>query len=244
MNNVNNSRNRFIRFFTEEKLSQHSWMIDDEVKFMKARFIKALFAFILMSCISAISLFVFDYFSIIHINFLLCLFPVFLVTYIAFKWDFWLLNSKFKKMKGDVYKAFPLWVSTLEILVMTNNIPNTFKKSISTCPDAFKQDLIDFVDNIQEDQENKQHYRNFLSRYDIPEVNEIIMDMYAFNQLDKKEIIYEFKSLNERLNKITARIRQERQSLSMFAISALNSIPLFIVSIYVLLISMLINVAE
>lgn len=232
-----------IKFLTEDKLSKVSWMISDVHHFMKTRIQKTMFVFLITTIFSLLSVFLLVTYVHLPIPYWICIFPVLFVSYIAFKWDYWRLRSKFKVVRDDVYKAFPLWISTLEILVMTNNIPNTFKKSIATCPQAFRQDLIDFVDKIQYDPENKAYYREFLSNYDIPEVNEIIMDMYAFNRLDKKEIIYEFKHLNERLNKISAKIRQERQNLSIFGISAMNSIPLFTVSIYVLLISMLINVA-
>lgn len=232
------------KLLKEDKLDDYSWLIDNQIeKFMYKRVKKMLFSCIISSFIFiTASFFIYRYYNIM-IPTIITIMLIIISAFICFKWDYWKLTSLYKTKRDNVYKSFPLWVSTLEILVMTNNIPNTFKKSIATCPEVFRKDLIDFVDKIQYDPENKAYYRDFLSRYSIDEVTEIIMDMYAFNRLNKDEIVYEFKNLNERLNKISARIRKDRQDLSVFIMAALNSIPLFVVSIYVLLISMLINVA-
>lgn len=234
--------NKILLFFQEEKLKDYQWLIPDNIdQFMKKRLNSAGAGFVISFLAYECLYFILRYLGYnIHPAFGILLGLV--VSYICFKWSFWRITSVFKKKKDDVYKAFPLWVSTLEILIMTNNIPNTFKKSIETCPEAFRSELIEFVNKIETDPENKEYYKEFLRKYKIEDVSEIIMDMYAFNKLDKKEIVHEFEHLNARLNKISNNIRQGRQNTSLFGIAALNSIPLFTVSVWVLLASMLMSV--
>lgn len=162
-------------------------------------------------------------------------------TFITFKIGYLRIKKQFNKKRSEVYNSFPLWVSTLQILIISNNVTNTFKKSLPTCPKAFKRDLEKFVEEIEFDPDNKEHYKNFLKRYKIDEINEIIMDMYAFNRMDKNEIVRQFKIVNERLNKIQNNIRTRKQEQSLFFISALNSIPLLTASIYVLIVSMMLS---
>lgn len=162
-------------------------------------------------------------------------------TFITFKLGYFKVKKEFNKKRSEVYNSFPLWVSTLQILIISNNVTNTFKKSLPTCPKAFKRDLEKFVKNIEFDPDNKEHYKNFLKKYKIDEINEIIMDMYAFNRMDKSEIVRQFKIVNERLNKIQNNIRTRKQEQSLFFISALNSIPLLTASVYVLIVSMMLS---
>ena len=240
---MNAKKHDYIHYFKEENIKDYEWLIPDgDVNgFMKSRIKNMQIGFIIILLSYECIYFVLKYLGI-EISPLLGVALAVGGGYLCFKWSFWSLKSKFNKKKEDVYKAFPLWVSTLEILVMTNTITNTFKKSIATCPDAFKAELIEFVNKIELDPANKEYYKEFLRKYKIEDVSEIIMDMYAFNNLDKNEIVYEFEHLNKRLNKISNNIRKGRQKTSLFGIAALNSIPLFTVSIWVLLAAMLINI--
>lgn len=231
-----------IRFFQEEQVVDYKWLLHDgdTYSFMIKRFKKTGY-FILFVLISLGIMYLLNYYLKLNIP----LMPIGIVSLclilLVYKADYFKLKMNFSKRRDEVYKSFPLWISTLEILVMSNNIPNTFKKSIETCPKAFRTDLIEFVNKIETDPENKEYYKNFLTKYQIEEVTEIIMDMYSFNKLNKEEIVFEFKHLNERLNKITNNLRVKRQETDLFFISALNSIPVLTVSIYVLIISMTMN---
>lgn len=214
--------------------------LDIDDRFMYKRIMNTTFN----SCIFLIvlvTIYVFNHFFIsqtkdIPLGALIIFFIAF--VFLSFKNNYFRMKKEFNRRRGEVYNSFPLWVSTLQILIITNNVTNTFKKSIPTCPKAFKRDLEIFVKQIEYDPDNKEHYKNFLKKYKIDEVSEIIMDMYVFNRMDKNEIVNQFSILNERLNKIQNNIRKRKQEQALFFISAMNSIPLLTASVYVLMISM------
>lgn len=214
--------------------------LDIDDRFMYKRIMNTAFN----SCIFLIvlvTIYVFNHFFIsqtkdIPLGALIIFFIAF--VFLSFKNNYFRMKKEFNRRRGEVYNSFPLWVSTLQILIITNNVTNTFKKSIPTCPKAFKRDLEIFVKQIEYDPDNKEHYKNFLKKYKIDEVSEIIMDMYVFNRMDKNEIVNQFSILNERLNKIQNNIRKRKQEQALFFISAMNSIPLLTASVYVLMISM------
>ena len=232
-----------LNILKEDDLDNFAWLIPHEgdiTRFMKNRLMKTL-VYTISLLIASLVVVHFVWGVTTNSLILIILFNLVIALFV-FKNDYFKIKSSFNTKKKNVYRSFPLWVSTLEILIMTNNITNTFKKSIPTCPEVFRSDLEEFVKKIEFDPENKESYREFLSKYNIDDVTEVIMDMYAFNKLNKDEIVHEFKHVNERLNKISAKLRQERQSTSLFGISALNSVPLFTLSVYILMISMLMNI--
>ena len=75
--------------------------------------------------------------------------------------------------------AFPLWMSTLEVLIVTNNIPNTLRKSLPSCPKPIVKDLERFIARLDVNPIDKEAYKDFLSQYNIPEIQEIVLDFLA-----------------------------------------------------------------
>ena len=232
-------------YFKEDELDGFEWLLPHQSieLFMKKRIRYFMIVFIINLTLLSFTIYKQLLPLTVKTQFTLRIAINVLVSYMFFKYPFWKIKKIFNVKREDIYRVFPLWISTLEVLIMTNNIPNTFKKSIATAPAPLQKDLIDFCKKIEVSPENKEYYREFLSQYQLEDVSEIIMDMYAFNHLEKNEIVYEFRNLNRRLNKIAARIRQERQRRELFVVAALNSFPLLAASIYVLVISMMMNIA-
>lgn len=167
--------------------------------------------------------------------------PIFLLSLIAFlilyKIPYWWISAKINQQAKQVYNDFPLWVSSLEVLIVSHTIVNTLKMSLSTCPKSIYVDLEKLVAILEENPTDKSCYANFLSRYNFNDVKEMMMDLYQFNFLNKDLMIEEFKHLNIRLNKMENVSRSQKQNQQIFLIGALNSIPLFLLSIYILLIA-------
>lgn len=160
-----------------------------------------------------------------------------IIYFIMFKIPYWLMLLKIKKLQRQVYYDFPLWVSSLEVLIISNTVVNTLKQSIPTCPASILPDLKRLVLQLEKDPTNKQYYKEFLSQYDIADIKEMMMDLYQFNFLNKDLMIQEFKSLNTRLNKMEQASRKQKQTQQIFLLGALNSIPLFLLGCYILLIA-------
>ena len=150
----------------EENLKQYSWLLpnNDVLGFMKKRIKTTCLVAFISTLLSFGILYLNKMFSKMNIQPNLFGFIIIALSFFAFKKDYLKLKNVFNKKRNDVYSAFPLWVSTLQILVMSNNITNTFKKSIPTCPACFRNDLEEFVEKIEFDPENKEYYKSFLRR--------------------------------------------------------------------------------
>ncbi|WP_052466187.1 hypothetical protein [Beduini massiliensis] len=157
--------------------------------------------------------------------------------WVGYKIPYFYIKVKVKQKTEQVSADFPLWLSSLEVLILSNNIPNTLKKSLMTCPNSIKKDLQILVNKIEKDPMNQQSYIEFLSQYKLSDVNELMLDLYQFNYLDKSLMISEFAVLHKRLNAINTSNRQHSQEQNLFFIGAINSVPLFLLSIYILLIA-------
>lgn len=171
------------------------------------------------------------------------LYGLFCFLLLGFKIPYFYLKMMVKKKTQQVFTDFPLWLSSLEVLILSNNIPNTLKKSFMTCPVSIKKDLQILIGKIEQDPMNQQNYIDFLSQYKLADINELMLDLYQFNYLDKSLMISEFAVLHKRLNALNSSNRKRLHEQSLFFIGAINSIPLFLLSIYILLIAnMLSNV--
>lgn len=147
------------------------------------------------------------------------------------------VKNKAMVKSRQVYYDFPLWLSSLEVLILSNNIPNTLKYSIQTCPPSFKQDLIELVNKLENDPTNQDYYSDFLSYYHYEDIHEMMLDLHQFNYLNKAMLLHEFNNLHQRINKISVNNRKVKYDQQIFLIGAINSIPLFLLSIYILLIA-------
>ena len=162
---------------------------------------------------------------------------------LVYKMPYFFLKNASKRKAKQVYDDFPLWLSSLEILILSHNIPNTLKASLATCPKSLREDLSVLVEKLETDPTNQEAYISFLSQYHFPDIHEMMLDLYQFNFLNKSLMIKEFSTLHKRLNHLEASQRQHHQEQSLFFIGAINSVPLFLLSIYILLMAnMLSNV--
>ena len=239
-------KEQVVSYTTETDLNSFVFLLEGETtsSYVQKRLKKALAIFgslfaviILINVINLI-------FSLnLEINYALFLGLAVIISYIIYKLDYMVLKSVFKQQQKSIKDCFPLWMSTLEVLIVTNNIPNTLKKSIASCPKPLKKDLEKLVLKLERNPIDKEAYASFLSEYKIPEIQEIVLDLYQFNFIDKNNISGEFAALHDRINRIASDTRKTRQESEKFFIGALNSIPLMIVSFYILMISNLLSSA-
>ena len=136
------------------------------------------------------------------INYPLFIIASVIISYGIYKIDYFMIKSVFKNQQKSVKDAFPLWMSTLEVLIVTNNIPNTLRKSLPSCPKPIVKDLERFIARLDVNPIDKEAYKDFLSD-----------------------------------------TRKRRQESDTFLIGALNSLPLMVVSLYILMISNLLSSA-
>lgn len=234
------------QYATETDLNNFIFMLKDETaeSYVEKRIQFALSGFaIMMLALVVVTIVNFVFKLRLAINYPLFLIASTALTYIVYKLDYIMLKSAFRKKQTAVKDAFPLWMSTLEILIVTNNIPNTLKKSLISCPDVLREDLEAFIKKIEVNPIDKDAYVSFLSEYNIPEIQEIVLDLYQFNFVEKNNISAEFSALHNRLNRLKSDTRKRRQSSEIFMIGALNSVPLMCLAIYILMISNLLSSA-
>lgn len=224
----------FYEFIKDKDLEEYYQMEDiqeDYRPFLKRRLQKAIVAFII-SCLILFAIAV-----IFHYSFYMPPILSLGIALLVYKIDFLRLKSKALNHRREVQDSFPIWMSTLEVLVMNYNIPQTLEKSYDSCPRAIKPELKKLIVKLQDNPIDKDAYGHFLSSYNLPEVQEIIMDLYQFNFLDKNTLPSEFLALHARLNRIKSNNRKRRQEMQTFLISALISTPLFLLAIYIMLVS-------
>lgn len=239
-------KEKIVGYITETDLSSFVFLLDGETtsSYVKKRLKKSVAIFLsLLSIIVLINVINLIFKLNFEINDGLFLGLSLAIAYIIYKLDYLLLKSVFKQQQKSIKNTFPLWMATLEILIVTNNIPNTLEKSLLSCPKPIKKDLEKLVLKLNRNPVDKEAYASFLAEYNIPEIQEIVLDLYQFNFIEKDNISKEFSALHNRINRIASDSRKERQEQEKIFIGAINSIPLLIISFYILMISNLLSSA-
>ena len=239
-------KEKIVNYTTETDLSSFVFLLDGETtsSYVKKRLKKSVAIFLsLLSIIVLINVINLIFKLDFEINDGLFLGLSLAIAYIIYKLDYLLLKSVFKQQQKAIKNTFPLWMATLEILIVTNNIPNTLEKSLPSCPKPIKKDLEKLVLKLNRNPVDKEAYTSFLAEYNISEIQEIVLDLYQFNFIEKDNISKEFSALHNRINRIASDSRKERQEQEKFFIGAINSIPLLIISFYILMISNLLSSA-
>lgn len=240
------AKDKIISYTTETDLNSLIFILENETtsSYVEKRLKKSLYIFLSLAGIVAV-IGVANLILNLHlaINYPLFIIASVIISYGIYKIDYFMIKSVFKTQQKSVKDAFPLWMSTLEVLIVTNNIPNTLRKSLPSCPKPIVKDLERFIARLDVNPIDKEAYKDFLSQYNIPEIQEIVLDLYQFNFVDKNNISTEFAALHKRLNRISSDTRKRRQESDTFLIGALNSLPLMVVSLYILMISNLLSSA-
>ncbi|MEG0408155.1 MAG: hypothetical protein RR623_04710 [Bacilli bacterium] len=142
---------------------------------------------------------------------------------------------------NEMVTAIPLWINSLYSLIGENNIRNTIELSYQNAPDCLKADLKKFIENIEEDDDNKEIYLNFLSEYEIDGLNEIMLKLFEFRNLSKDNLRYEILNLSKCLGKIEQRRTENRYKNELFFVDILGNIMIMVPSLYVFYLSTLLS---
>lgn len=215
-----------IRQLLNGNAEKYAYLITDEKKFRNQHYaclIVALFTFV-----PAIILWL----GLTYIS--VCLALVICVS--AWRLPYMLLKLSHNTHCNNVMATIPLWINALYSLLGENNIDNAIIASYETAPDALKQDLKVFIEQIKEDSANKQVYMNFLSRYEIDGFREIMMKLYEFRNLSKENLRYEILTLNKSLGKIEEMNMEKRCKGEIMMADMMAVVLISIPSLYMMLI--------
>lgn len=86
-----------------------------------------------------------------------------------------------KSVIYEIRKAFPDWLMEVSLLLQTENVQNSLKKSIGSAPDILKPELINLVEHLEVSPESNVPFSRFLQEFSIPEVSSAMGMLYSLS---------------------------------------------------------------
>ncbi|MEG2792761.1 MAG: hypothetical protein RR909_03165 [Bacilli bacterium] len=188
--------NNLILFFEEDYIKKNNFLlVKSELNFMKQRFLLALMTFLSLLLVSAV---------IKDLSFIIFI-PIGVVG--VYMYPLYQLKQYKKNMAKRIENDFPIWLMQLEVLVLTNTIPNAIKKSINVCPNSLKEDIVLLSNKVMVDPTNKSYYLDFIKPYQTSDITEVLLSLYQFNFANKQDLAYDFHVLHNRMDVLKTKAR-------------------------------------
>lgn len=86
-----------------------------------------------------------------------------------------------KSVIHEIRKAFPDWLMEVSLLLQTENVQNSLRKSIEFAPDILKPELERLVEHLEAAPESNVPYSRFLQEFAIPEVASAMGMLYSLS---------------------------------------------------------------
>lgn len=86
-----------------------------------------------------------------------------------------------KAVIHELRKAFPDWLMEVALLLQTENVANSIRKSLESAPDILKPELKSLMEKLEQNPESNLPYSEFLSDFSIPEVASAMGMLYSIS---------------------------------------------------------------
>ncbi|MBO5372425.1 MAG: hypothetical protein J6A75_06875 [Lachnospiraceae bacterium] len=121
--------------------------------------------------------------------------PVFIFLLLQHRVDYSLAK---KAVVHEIRKAFPEWLMEVSLLLQTENVANSIRKSIEYAPDILKSELNFLVQKLESAPESNIPYSEFLQEFSIPEIASAMGMLYSISDGSGSDAIVQMGEILER----------------------------------------------
>ena len=86
-----------------------------------------------------------------------------------------------KSVVHEIRKAFPDWLMEVSLLLQTENVQNSIKKSMESAPEILKPELINLVEHLEASPESNVPFSRFMQEFSIPEISSAMGMLYSLS---------------------------------------------------------------
>ncbi len=103
-----------------------------------------------------------------------------------------------KTVIREIRKAFPDWLMEVSLLLQTENVANSIRKSIVYAPDILKPELNFLVQKLDSAPESNVPYSEFLRGFEIPEISSAMGMLYSISDGSGSDAMIQLEEILER----------------------------------------------
>ncbi len=134
----------------------------------------------------------------------------FIIFFVAFKMDYFQLNSFKKAHMHQIDLLLPYYLKSLEILAQHYTIPVALRKSIDSAPSVFKKGLEHLCDQIEAGDSSVEPYMEFAREYPVRDSMRMMRLLYRLSigsQENKQEQLLMF---SRTISSLQAKAREQK----------------------------------
>lgn len=107
----------------------------------------------------------------------ICMFAAFLLLF-QHRFDYALAK---RSVVHELRKVFPEWLMEVSLLLQTENVANSIRKSVEHAPELLKPELRELAEKLEDSPESNLPYSEFLREFSIPEVSSAMGMLYSLS---------------------------------------------------------------
>lgn len=147
-----------------------------------------------------------------------------------------------KDMAAELQEAFSEWIMQIALLMQFDNVPMSIVKSYDTAPGILKPEINKMLIALDEQPTSPVPFNDFLSFFNLPEVNEAMNALYSVMTAAGSDIDKELKAILERNRKLADKVYEMKQQdksaaneLYIYGEIAVGSLLMLVDSLYMML---------
>ena len=121
-----------------------------------------------------------------------------------------------KQIQRMIEMYYPSWLLQVSLYLATENVPVAMTKSYEDAPGIIKPALYKMLKALDAEPASVEPYNNFLSEFDVKEVDESMTALYSLSQSEGGDIEDEFSNLIKRNNELTNKAEKLKNEDKLF----------------------------
>lgn len=121
-----------------------------------------------------------------------------------------------KQIQRMIEMYYPSWLLQVSLYLATENVPVAMTKTYDDAPGIIKPALYKMLKELDDNPASADPYNNFLSEFDVKEVDESMTALYSLAQSEGGDIEDEFSNLINRNNELTNKAEKLKNEDRLF----------------------------
>lgn len=139
-------------------------------------------------------------------------------------------TSQKKKVSDTLMIEFPVWLRTVALNLNDMTVIVSMEKSMETCSFLMKKELDKFFEEYNENPTSIAAFNNFLSEYDIDDVQSSMKILYTIQSMSKEDVNNQVTIIIQRNQELLAKTEQMQNEESLGAAELLGYMPMILLT--------------
>ena len=129
-------------------------------------------------------------------------------------------------VRRELYVRFPQWLMDLALLMQSNNVYVSLRKSRENAAELFASQLDELLRRIEEKPDDVESYTAFFGEFEIPEITSCMQMLYAVAENGNGDVDAQVEHLIRRIHEMQEQIQEASGEHAKFKMDMVFSYPL------------------